>query len=250
MSQSLDRGLRILDEIVAGRTTLTELSQALGVHKSTVLRLLTVLQQHHVVSRVGTSDYRLGHRLFDLAAFALESRDITASLHEPVRALATAAKSTAYAVVLDDGAGLVIDVADHTDRFAGLVQVGSTLPLHATAAGKVLLASMKPTELDGVLNRVASSTRGSSPLDRAALLGELEKLRVSGIAQAHGEHPTTGLTVAAPVRDARGEVVAALAVIGGPAEQTRIDPRALLAQLLAATSNASARLGWTGAVVE
>ncbi len=250
MSQSLDRGLRILDEIVAGRTTLTEISQALGVHKSTALRLLTILQQHHFVSRVGTSDYRLGHRLFDLATFATESRDVTAALHEPLRTLAKVTKSTAYAVILDKGAGLVTDVAGHEDELADLVHVGMDVPLHTTAAGKVLLAAMKPGELDGVLNSsVANSSQGSS-FDRGALMDEIGKVRVSGIAQGQGEFPSAALSVAVPVRDARSEVVAALALIGEPSEHARFQPRALLAQLLAAASNASARLGWTGAVVE
>lgn len=250
MSQSLDRGLRILDEIVAGRTTLTEISQALGVHKSTVLRLLTVLQQHHFVSRVGTSNYRLGHRLFDLASFAMESRDVTASLHEPLRTLATATKSTAYAVIDDLGSGVVIDVADPADQPSDLVQVGMELPLHASAAGRVLLAAMKPAELDSVLNSsLAKAGPDAAGFDRDTLLGDVDKVRVSGIAQVPGEFRAGGLSVAVPVRDARNEVVAALALIGQPSEHARFQPRTLLAQLLAAASSASARLGWTGTVV-
>src|SRR5215218_8484859 len=96
MSQSLDRGLRILDEIAAGRTTLTEMSESLDVHKSTVLRLLTRLQQHHFVYREDPLHYRLGRRLFDLASFALESREIAPLARPAMRRLTQETGNATY----------------------------------------------------------------------------------------------------------------------------------------------------------
>src|SRR5256885_16611600 len=76
MSQSLDRALTLMDALAEGPQTLDQLAERVGVHKSTVLRLLRTLEAHRFVQRDGVRYYRLGTALFDPAPPALEDRDV------------------------------------------------------------------------------------------------------------------------------------------------------------------------------
>jgi DNA-binding IclR family transcriptional regulator len=245
MSQSLDRGLRLLDEIAAGRTTLAEMSESLGVHKSTVLRLLFTLQQHHFVYREDAHNYRLGRRLFDLASFALESRHIAALARPAMRRLTQATDQAVYLAVLEAGQVVVVEVSANRGRSHVALRVGESLPLHATASGKALLAGSPPDAVDDLLRAcdfaALTSATATAP---DQLREELEEIRASGFAIELAEHEDYVSALASVVRDSTGTAVAAMALtVPGVSvsEQavTRYTP-----QLFAACSEVSLELGW------
>lgn len=247
MSQSLDRGLRILDEIAAGRTTLGEMSESLGVHKSTVLRLLVTLQQHHFVHREDAHHYALGRRLFDLAAFALESREVIALARPAMRRLQHAAGHSVYLATYEteEGVVVVVEVAAGRGPFQMAVRVGEALPLHATASGKTLAAALPEDELGAILARAPLQVFTARTIgDAESLNAELAKVTASGFALELAEHEDYINAVAAPVRDSNGRVVAAIALT---APLVSLDARGLTAftpQLLAACDEVSRGLGW------
>src|SRR5687768_13325321 len=100
------------------------MSESLGVHKSTVLRLLTTLQQHHFVYREDAAHYRLGRRLFDLASFALESREIASIARPAMRRLAQATGHSVYLAVLEAGQSVVVEVSATPGRSHMALRVG------------------------------------------------------------------------------------------------------------------------------
>lgn len=245
MSQSLDRGLRILDEIAAGRRTLTEMSESLGVHKSTVIRLLATLQQHHFVHREDQLHYQLGRRLFDLASFALESREVVALARSSMRQLMQSTGHAVYLATLEAGEVAVVEIAASRGPLHKVLRVGEGLPVHATASGKILLAGLGSEEVDEVLESASlRSFTGRTVVDRAAIRAQIESARSSGYALELAEHEEFVNAVAAPVRDFRGAVVAAM-TLTLPA--VALDARGMtgyVPQLLAACGEVSAELGW------
>ena len=235
MSQSLDRGLRILDEIAAGRTTLADISESLGVHKSTVLRLLVTLQQHHFVHRADAHHYRLGRRLFDLASFAIESRDV-ASLARP--AMDRLRESTGGAVHLathEEGEAVVVAVAAGRAPQARPLRVGEVLALDAPATA-VLAAALPEAQVETLLGQ-------------AVRRSELDGVREAGFAVGRADHrddPRSDLaTVAAPVRDSTGAVVAAMALTLPSSRAPTRTAAPGTPRLLEACDEVSRELGWT-----
>lgn len=101
------------------------------------------------------------------------------------------------------------------DVWVGHVSNGRTVPLHATAVGKLLLASTPTEEADALLARTGLARYSDTTLvDRAALDSELQHIRETGLALDRGEWFADRGCVAAPVRDATGQVIAAVGASG------------------------------------
>lgn len=211
MIQSLDRGLRILDEIVAGRRTLTEMAASLGVHKSTVLRMLATLEQHHFVARRGEHSYVLGRRIADLAVFSIQSRDNVAAADRALKGLVADLGFAGHVTKLTDAGVIVVSVRNGR-RGASRVELGATLPLSRSAAGRVHLAAIHPVSWPSIV-------RAESPsAEVAATLESLEEIRRTGLATLSTR---SSLTIAIAMRDLLGRTVAAIGLELDPAEAER-----------------------------
>lgn len=213
MSQSLDRGLLLLAEIAAGKTMLGELAEALGVHKSTVLRLLRPLEEHHFVHRDRVHHYRLGRRIFDLANQALEQRDVRAVAAPFLRSYNQQCGHTVQLATYEAGEAVYIDHYESRHMLRMHARIGDVAPLHCTASGKVLLANQDQAEQERVVAglELVAFTR-STITDRAALLTELKVAREQGYALDRGEREEVVHGAAVPVWDAAGAVACAVSV--------------------------------------
>jgi DNA-binding IclR family transcriptional regulator len=245
MSQSLDRGLRILDEIAAGRTSLGEIAQSLEVHKGTVLRLLTTLQQHHFVYRDDPSHYHLGRRLFDLAAFALDGRQVVAHARDAMRSLGQSTGRGSYLATLEGDEVVVVETDPGRNALQTVPRIGEALPAHATAGGKVLLAGLPAKRLDALLARLPlDGLTDRTATDVAAVRDEVAKVTSAGFALELGEFQPHLDAVAAPVRDFSGKVVAALAITVPSVSFAEQELTRYVPELLAGAAEASRELGW------
>jgi DNA-binding IclR family transcriptional regulator len=217
--QSADRALAILAAFDEDRPTLrvSELATSLGMHKSTVSRLLATLHGRGLVRRDGEV-FSPGPELARLGILAARGLDLTEVAHEPLQRLAEATGETVNLAVREDDAALnVLQV--QSSHLIGLGDwSGRALPLHCTANGKVLVAfgGDEPAELPQRTPRTIT--------DRAEWRAELEEIRHRGWAAAVEELELGLVAAAAPVFDARGEVVAAVSLA---APSYRLAPEAL-----------------------
>jgi DNA-binding IclR family transcriptional regulator len=242
--QSVDRALQILRAFESGPAELrvTDLAAQLGVHKSTASRLAATLVAHEFLERSeNTETFRLGRRLVRLG-MAAAGRDLV-DVARP--AMDELAEATGETVVLSLPAGHEsVDVAQVDSRFllGGKRWIGLRSPLHATSAGKVLLAfGAAELPADAPLARLGPRTVTS----RAALGRELAKVRRAGWAQATGEYEEGLNGVAAPIRDGDGRCVAAVSV-SGPAYRLPAGELAALGRRCAdACATVSATLDWS-----
>ncbi|MFL6111485.1 MAG: IclR family transcriptional regulator [Catenulispora sp.] len=256
-SRSLERGLLILSAFTEDRPVLgiADLARSAGLSKSTAHRYVATLARlGYVVQDPDTRKYSLGPRVIDLGFAALNSLEITRIAAQPLQALSD---ETGYPVSMAvlDGADVVYVDRRRSRRATGLpmditLHVGSRLPAYCTSMGKVLLADREPEQLAGLLDRSEFTRRGPKTItSREQLLAALDRVRGAGIA-VNDEELAPGLrSVAAPVRDRTGAVVAAvnlavhLSTWNAPVETVV----ARLEGPLRATANEiSTRLGWRG----
>ncbi|MFE0023175.1 IclR family transcriptional regulator [Amycolatopsis sp. NPDC059021] len=247
MSQSLDRALTLLRELTKEPRTLDQLAEEIGVHKSTVLRLLRTLESHHFVRREGARHYRLGSALFDLANQALESNDVRRSAQPALAALNERTGHTVHLASYEDGEVVYIDKYEGRHSVRMYSRIGKRAPLHCTAVGKVLVAAMPAARREEIARSidyvVLTPNTIASP---EAFLAELVRVAERGYAVDDAEHEDFIHCVAAPIRGADGEVLAA-ASMSVPKVLLDFDGLlALVPELLAATEEASVHSGWTG----
>jgi DNA-binding IclR family transcriptional regulator len=246
MSQSLDRALTLVGELATGPKTLDQLSGVIEVHKSTAMRLLRTLESHRFVQREGVHHYRLGTALFDLANRALEERDVRRSAENALRDLNARTGYTVHLASYEDGEVIYIDKYDSTHPMRMYSRIGRRAPLHCTAVAKVLLSDLpepRRREVARSIDYVPLTANTITTPD--AYLAELDRVRGAGYAVDNAEHEDFIHCVAAPIRGARGEVVAAVSM---SVPKVLLDFDGLLGHLpdlLATARAASVECGWS-----
>jgi DNA-binding IclR family transcriptional regulator len=213
MSQSLGRALDLLELVSRGVSTLDALAEHVGVHKTTVLRLLQTLEHHGYVRHDRLHRYRLASAIFALGESALQSRDVRAAVSVPFHALGAETGLTVHLASYSDGVATYIDKLEPKHGLRMYSHVGLPAPLHATAVGKVLLGGLEAPEL----HRVVESLRLERFTDRTitmpeALTAEVRRSAEQGWAEDRAEHETFMNCIGAPIRGADGRIAAAVSI--------------------------------------
>jgi DNA-binding IclR family transcriptional regulator len=149
-----------------------------------------------------------------------------------------------FAVPMGDSV-IVIARTAGPGAFQLIERVGVVRPAHCTALGKVILAALKPDQLDNFLKRAElTAVTPNSITDVGALRKNLEDVRQSGIAFDDGEFNPEVRCIGVPVRDFTGQIVGAIG-ISGPIWRLSIQVLQSRAQAVqAAARRLSAELGY------
>ncbi|MCC7280782.1 MAG: IclR family transcriptional regulator [Acetobacteraceae bacterium] len=244
---AVQSALAVLKALPADGTTIgvNELARRLGLHKSKVSRLLATMQPHDFVQRdAETGQVSLGLGLVLLASPLLGRLDI-AKLARP--SLNAIARETGETALLAQWCGREVVMVDQTIGTRAIVHYswpGKSVLAHATAAGKVLLAFLSPDERERALAAPLVRRTRFTITDPRRLRSELARVARLGFAQNDEEHELESCGVAAPVRNFRGEVVAAVTLA---LPKTRFDPQAARVRgaVARAAEEVSRRLGWS-----
>ena len=217
MIQSVRRAASILRELGSGQPRLgvTELSERLGLAKTTVYGLLRALEEDELVERdLETGKYRLGPALLQLGNAFLDGHELRARsllwadslagrLHEAVR------------VGVPNGPNmLVVHHVFRPDNSVQILEVGAAIPWHACALGKACAAHHDDAALAELLEFDRVPLTGRTIVEALALREALEAVRRSGIAIEDQEAVLGEAEVAAPVFDHAGHAVGAIGVVG------------------------------------
>ncbi len=245
--QSVDRALLVLELLAdLGKGGVTEIADELGVHKSTVSRLIAALESRGYVEQLSErGKYQLGIAVSRLARSRSGHLDLVKLSQDACDTLAAEVGETATLAVLDENRIVNIAEAVSTAEIALQTWVGQTCPAHATSAGKVLLAGLDTDEVRGRLGTRLEAFTDNTLVTLGALQAELAAARKAGWAGAREELEIGLNAVAAPVYDGNGQVAAALSV-SGPAYRLEAGAFEDVAKLtIAAADSVSRRLGWT-----
>lgn len=220
--RALERGLALLDafSLAEPELSLTALAARAGLAKSTATRLLAVLEARGYLERSpDTERYRIGVRAFELGSLYIQTTSLEVEAQPVMAQLAHECEQTANLGVLSgaDVVHLVVVPPDRPIRFA--TAVGGRDRAHATGLGKALLAALDDGALADLVARHGLPSRTARTLATLdALRADLAVVRDRGYA-FDDEEAFAGLKcVAAPIRDDKGRVVAAVSVSGPAAE--------------------------------
>ncbi len=244
--QSFARGLEVIRSFSAAapQQTLSEVAARTGLTRAGARRILLTLQTLAYVESDG-KHFRLTARILDLGFAYLSSLPIW-NLAEPVmEALVEEVKESSSAAVLE-GTDIVyvLRVPTHKIMSIGL-GVGSRLPAYCTSMGRVLLAGLDDEE---VLRRLKASRPKAltkhTVTDVDTLLSRVQQVRRQGWSLVNQELEEGLISLAAPITDRSGRVIAALNLSGqANRTNTKVAQETLLPALQRAARTISQRLG-------
>jgi DNA-binding IclR family transcriptional regulator len=227
----------------AAPSGVTEIGRALGMPKSSAHRLLAALGRRGLVERDERARYRPGIGLVALGLGALESEPVVVAARPVLEDEAEALGETFFLVAARAGRLVVLDKVEGTGFLRAAPRVGSSVPPHATAVGKLFMAFApeRLAEAEGPLERFTEHT----VVDPADLEREVARAREHGFAENREEWIPGLAVVAAPV-SSRGSLLGAIAV-AAPAPRLEALGRAPLARRTrAAAARVAARLEGSG----
>lgn len=192
------------------RLALTDIARRARIPLSTAHRLVGDLVAHGALERDGR-DYVIGRRMWDLGLLAPVQTDLREAASPFLHDIYAARLATVHLAIRDDTEALYLERLSGRASVAIVSTVGSTLPMHATAVGKVLLAHAPDDVRQRVLANLVPVTPRTVTQPRV-LLGQLERVRRDGFATTEEEMSLGACSIAVPIRR-RDEVVAAIGVV-------------------------------------
>lgn len=253
LTRSLTRALKIMETLEESGKPLgvTEIARRIGVHKSSVYRLVrTMVEFDFLEQHTDSAAYWLGAKLSLLGDMASLHLELPKRVRPHVERLAQLTRETANFVKLQGYRCLYL-VSIPTDQSIGMIArpYGATDGIHCTAVGKAILAFVDPARAENLLGRVPFVRRTAQTLTTPdQVLQELPTVRANGYAVDDQENEEHVRCIGSPVFDADGTVVGGVS-ISGP--DFRIDDGSLpdlATQVIRCAVDVSAGLGLPGRV--
>lgn len=191
---------------------LTEIASKIGLHKSTVHRLLTTLEDRgFVVRNAETEKYRLGFRIWELSTHLSQSDEPAVLLQPAMEGLRDRLGETVSLYLRDGNMRIRIQAVQSNQAIRRGCACGcARMPLAVGASSKVLAAFMPPQELEALL----SGNEWPPSVDAEVYKAQLQDIREKGYATSYEEREPGAAAVAAPIVNRKGQVTAALSVSG------------------------------------
>jgi IclR family transcriptional regulator, acetate operon repressor len=239
--QVIERAFAVLAALGSGSAGVTSIAAQAGLPKSTVVRLLRSLQHEGAVEQLpGDGRYRLGPRVTTLAAAVSVERSIPVLARSHLVELAATTGETAGLSVPDGRWMHYLLQIDTPNPIAVRDWTGTYIPMHAVPSGQVVLAGRDGRALEDYLVLPLERFTARTLVDAQALRSRLEEVRQAGYALVDGEYMEGLASIAAPVRDGSGALVAAVHVHGPSYRFPRVGETATVAQQVLVTA---ARIG-------
>jgi DNA-binding IclR family transcriptional regulator len=247
---ALARGLEVLELLSQnGRpATVAEITQELQLPRASVFRILYTLQHKGFVETdAAGKTYQVGPGILRLGYQYLATRNIVKVAQADIEQLARDTGVSAHLVVRDGTDIVYLFHAPGNSNFISNLGIGDRLPAHATPAGQLLLSQLSPDELSALYKgRSLETLTDQTPRSRRALTEVLEQALKRGYVISNGSVHAGGKSLAAPILDAAGKIVATIDISGPDQAFAGKDiETTYLPDVLKAASRISARLGYT-----
>lgn len=244
--QSIERAFAVLRVLAVGPSGVSDIATKADLPKSTVARLLNALETEGAVAQDGAGGpYRIGSGLADLASAVHPIRTVVAAARPHLAGLAEATNEVAGVSVLEGQTVLYLEQVATPNPVQVQDWTGERSPLHLVSSGLVLLAFAPRAFVDSYLRSPLERRTEHSVVGAAHIRERLRAIRRDGWAWVFEEFALGISSVAAPVRDAAGNVVAAVHA-HGPAYRFpgTVAPDEVAALVVAAADRISSALGY------
>ncbi len=225
----------------------TEISNHLNYGVSATYHLLNTLKISEMIEQDSkTKKYRLGLKLWKIGKLAREQNHLSTFVQPYLRELQELTGETVNLTILDNGEIMYIAQEESKKLIRMFTKIGARVPLHCSAAGKILLAFLpeekQRTIIEGIHFNKFTEKTVTNPKE---LRDQLEIIKQQGYAFDDEEREAGVSCIAAPVFDFDREVIAAIS-ISGPTIRFHEEQRAELSKfVLAVTRKVSTQLGYT-----
>lgn len=245
----IDRALSLLAVFTDRRRalTLSEMARFAQMPAPTALRLIARLVAWGALERLDDGRYVVGVRLWEIASLSPRGHGIREIALPYLEDLFEVTRHHVLLAVRDKDQAVLIERLSSKQATEVAYRVGGRLPLRSTAVGLVLMAGSDAAFQEKILREPAETEPGVAPMPEGQLRRTLSDVHRTGIAMIRRSAPSLTVSVAAPVFDAQGTVVAALSIVV-PDGTT---PPNVLAPAVMATARAVSRsLGYRAALAE
>jgi DNA-binding IclR family transcriptional regulator len=244
-SQTLLRGLDVLEAVASGATTLSALTDLLELNRSTAHRLAASLVERRYLSFAPRIGYALGPKLLEIGFQASAQMSLPRIAREYSEALAASTGDTVHLGVLEGGRALYLDKIPGRRRVEISSRIGERQPLRSTGLGKALLLDETEERL-----RQYYHAEHDSPQRHEVSLGtwirRMREYAEMGCAFDLEENEDCIRCVAAPIRDATGKIKAAISVSSAAQYMDDKRMRSLAEEVRLTACQISRDLGWNG----
>lgn len=239
--EGMAKGMAVLESFDTSRQRLnaTQAAERAGITRAAARRHLLTLAHLGYLESDG-SHYWLSPKVLRFSGSYLASARLPRVLQPTLNRLAASTRESFSAVVLDGDEVVIVarSVSAHVQRLMAYgLHLGARLPAHATSTGQVLLASMPRAQFTlGFRSQELARLTPHTVVDPRALRERLERVRQDDFAVACEEHELGVMALAVPLRDMKGQTLAALNVVASP---KRTDPFMLVQDLLPVLQDAA-----------
>src|SRR5216683_1948149 len=225
-------------------TSLAEICQRMGLHKSTAHRSLMVLERSALIERTLENRFRLGLRLYELGNRAVEQIDLRARVYPFFRRLAAEVGETVHLGVLQKTSVVYLDKVEPNRRVCMSSKIGTSNPVYCTSMGKAMLAFQPEEMIEKIVAKIRFSRYTPKTLcSREKLLEYLKIVRRRGYAIDDEEIELGVRCIGAPIFNADRWAIAAVSVSGPTSRITPQNVRAIAQRVLTCCGEISASLG-------
>ena len=244
--QSIDRAINILKcfSVKKKQLKLTEISEELGLNKSTVHGIINTLKFHGLISQNEENQkYSLGLFLLELGSIVSSSMDVREVASPILNRVCMELEETVHLATLNNPDVIYIDKQESNQSMRIYTTIGARNPAYCTGVGKVMLAFEETEILEGFPDRLEKFTENTIT-DKRDLLNEFEKIRKMGYCIDNEEFTEGLICVAAPVFDNSGKVRYSISVSGPTIRMDKIKQERAVHLMKEAAYEISYKLGY------
>ena len=243
-SQTLLRGLDVIELVAEGPITLGDLADRLGLTRSTTHRLASALTDRRYLTFVPRSGYSLGPKLLELGFRVRDELDLPRVAGPHLEKLALLTEDTVHLGVLDQGRALYLDKIPGKRRINISSRVGELQPVSSTGLGKALILDHDEDAWTNFFRAEDGSQR--TPLTLNEWLTRMRHYAQAGYAFDLEENEDQVRCVAAPIRNVEGRIIAALSVASAAQYMSDQRMQTLTKDVVETGRRISEDLGWAG----
>jgi IclR family KDG regulon transcriptional repressor len=216
--QTLDRALDVIELLATVKDGfgVTEIGNHIGLHKSTVHRLLGSLSERgYVEKNLKNNTYKLGLKFMEISGLFLKQLELKTEALPFMRQLAEIIGQPGHLAILEGTDVIYIEKVELVNSIRMYSQIGKRVPAHCSAIGKVLLAGCDDLGLSRVMHNLSFERfTPHTLLTPEQLRKEVRQVAAAGWAVDNEEHESGIRCIAAPVYDYTGKIIAAVSVSG------------------------------------
>ncbi len=242
----LDKAMAILQAFQHGDVALSplEIARRTMLSLPTVYRLAQAMSEHGLLMKDGQR-FRLGLTLLRLGSLVSEGIDVRGVALSHLRWLKERTGENVELQICHDGVRVTIEFVAGTHNLRPFAEIGTSLPLHMGAGGRVLLAWQSTDERNAFIKISRARFNDTQPFDLQTFHAQLDYVRAVGWAISHGERVSDVSAIAAPIFNLAGQVCAAV-VLAVPTVRLGVEEKERFVPLICAAARyASHDLGYS-----